>query len=62
MCSHFWIEHKRDAIGYWQKRDCPGDGVYFRGTAEKCVCCPAIRFVPEGPGLRTVDCERDENP
>lgn len=58
MSQHTWIVLERDAIGAWSKRDTPLDAIYFSGVAEKCVDCPAIRFVPSSPNLQPVDCER----
>lgn len=52
---HIWLPYAQNATGYWQKRDCPGDGVYFKGTAEQCEC-GAMQFVPDDSRLCTVGC------
>ena len=58
--EHTWLPYAADTIGYWEKRDCPGDGMYFKGRAEMCTGgrCQAIRFICDDPRLRIVEVER----
>jgi hypothetical protein len=60
MHKHDWKQFRLDAIGYWEKRNCPGDGVYFNGHAEFCVTegCPLMRFVCDDPRFRIVEVEK----
>lgn len=58
-CKHKFIEYAGSAVGYWQKRDCPGDGVYFEGHAERCEKCPLTRFVCADERYRIVEVEYD---
>lgn len=55
--KHVWIDYFTKAVGYWEKRDCPGDGIYFDGKAEMCDdgLCGKIRFICEDPRYRIVE-------
>lgn len=50
---HQFLDKMENAIAFWQKRDCPGDGIYFRGTLRQCPICGEYRF--RVPGLRAVE-------
>lgn len=58
--DHKFVIYERRAIGFWQKRDCPGDGIHVPGVVEMCPSCRMMRLKPDNPVLRVVECERDQ--
>lgn len=56
--KHKWTEYLAKAVGYWQKRECPGDGLYFHGRVEICMGCQTFRFVCDDPRYRIVEVEK----
>ena len=56
--SHNFEPYEKHGFGYWQKRDCPGDGFYVPGVVEKCISCGMMRLKPEDPWLHSVELER----
>ncbi len=56
-CPSHTFEAFGPATGYWQKRDCPGDGIYVPGVVEKCAGCGEMRLKPDHPGMQTVEVE-----
>jgi hypothetical protein len=55
--AHEFRDYLSDATGYWQKRDCPGEGVYVKGTLQGCSC-GMLRLKPDDTKLRTVEVTR----
>lgn len=55
-----WQVYHKPAIGYWQKRDCPGDGIYFNGRVEVCFSssCWHLRFICDDPRYEIVEVEK----
>ena len=53
--SHKFVVFERRARGYWQKRECPGDGFYVPGVVEVCKTCGMMRLKPDDASLRTVE-------
>lgn len=51
-----FLTKMENVFGYWQKRDCPGDGLYFPCALEECVHCGKQRLRPHDPNLNTVEC------
>lgn len=62
--KHQWKPFQMDAVGYYQKRDCPGSEVYFDGHVDICTFehCFTLRFVCEDPRLQIVECDIDNEP
>jgi hypothetical protein len=54
--EHGFTDYAPRAVGYWQKRECPGDGVYFSGKVQECKGCGILRFIPADPRLQAVEC------
>jgi|HubBroStandDraft_2_1064218.scaffolds.fasta_scaffold02378_9 hypothetical protein len=57
---HKWLPYFGQALGYWEKRQCPGDGLYFKGRAEVCADsdhCHTLRFICDDPRYRIVEIE-----
>lgn len=54
--EHQFLDKLDDRLAVWQKRECPGGDVYFRGKLRECTGCGAQRFKVKG--LREVDCSR----
>lgn len=57
--KHTYLPFAKDVVGYWQKRDCPGDETYFIGRIEKCeeITCGKKRFIPNDKNLYPVEVE-----
>lgn len=55
--AHKFLIFVARAPGYYEKRDCPGDGWAIPGIVWGCKCNKALRFVPDDPHLRPVPCE-----
>ncbi len=57
--KHTYLPYASSAVGYWEKRDCPGDGVYFDGRAEMCSdgLCGKIQFICNDPHYQIVEVE-----
>lgn len=55
---HKFLDKLENQLAIWSKRDCPDDGVYFRGLLRQCWVCGAYRFRPNDSKLREVDVMR----
>lgn len=55
--THLWNKYFGNAVGCWEKRDCPGNLVYFSGRAEICRegKCNTLRFICDDPRLQIVE-------
>lgn len=53
--QHSWKTLVSNAVGTWEKRDCPGGLVAFIGKVEICDC-GLMHFVPRKKELHTVEC------
>lgn len=58
--KHHWVPYLRQAVGYWEKRECPGDGIYFNGRADICGYgdCSVMRFICEDPRYQIVEIQK----
>ena len=45
--DHLFVRYLDHAVGYREKRDCPGDGWAIYGKVDVCLGCWEMRFQPE---------------